>query len=110
MFCPNCNSELADGSTSCPYCGAGSNNSQQQQQQQQQYGGGGGYYEGKSKTTALLLCIFLGGLGAHRFYVGKTGSAIVWLLTAGLFGIGSIYDLIMIITDKFYDNDGQPLV
>ena len=31
----------------------------------------------KSKITALLLCIFLGGLGVHRFYVGKIGTGVV---------------------------------
>lgn len=63
----------------------------------------------KSKMTALLLLIFLGGLGAHRFYVGKMGTGILYLLTGALFGIGWIIDLIGIITGSFKDKDGNAL-
>lgn len=64
----------------------------------------------KSGMTALLLCIFLGGLGIHRFYVGKAGSGIVQLLTLGLCGIWSLVDLIMIACGNFTDADGKKLV
>jgi TM2 domain-containing membrane protein YozV len=50
----------------------------------------------KSKTTAYLLWFFLGWLSAHRFYLGKTGSAIFYLFTLQLFGIGWIIDLFLI--------------
>jgi TM2 domain-containing membrane protein YozV len=63
----------------------------------------------KSKMTALILCILLGGLGVHRFYVGKVGTGIVWLLTAGCVGIGVIVDIIMIATGKFKDKQGRVL-
>lgn len=52
----------------------------------------------KNKWVAVLLCLFLGYLGAHRFYEGKIGSGILWLLTVGLFGIGWLVDFIILLT------------
>ncbi len=49
------------------------------------------------KWIAFLLCLFLGGLGAHKFYEGRIGMGILYLLTAGLLGIGWIIDLILIL-------------
>lgn len=54
------------------------------------------------KTIALILCIFLGGLAAHRWYAGKpVGLSILFILTAGGCGVWWIIDLINILTDNF---------
>lgn len=50
----------------------------------------------KSKLVIFLLWFFLGGLSMHRFYVGKIGSGIIYLLTGQLLGIGWIIDLFLI--------------
>ena len=63
----------------------------------------------KSWVAALLLCLFLGGLGIHRFYVGKVGTGILQLLTFGGFGLWALIDLIMIAVGKFGDKQGYAL-
>ncbi len=74
----------------------------------------GGFYGGprKSKMVALILCIigFFGIGGLHRMYVGKVGSGVLHFLTYGLCCIGTIIDLISILSGGFRDSYGQPLV
>lgn len=63
-------------------------------------------YSDKDWTVTLLLGIFLGPLGMHRFYVHKVWTAILWMLTIGFFGIGWLIDVIFIVMGKFTDCDG----
>ena len=60
----------------------------------------------KNKWVAFLLCVFFGYFGAHRFYVGKTGTGLLYLLTVGLFGVGWLVDIVIILTGSFKDNNG----
>lgn len=63
----------------------------------------------KSNVVALLLCIFIGFLGVHRFYVGKIGTGILMLLTLGGLGIWNLIDIIIIAMQNFTDSDGNTL-
>lgn len=108
MYCQNCGQKIDDNAVVCVHCGvatgkpaAVSNNT------------------GKSWVVALLLCLFLGGFGAHRFYVGKTVSGITMLLITlllGWLGIGllitgiwAFVDFIMICLNTFTTTDGCAL-
>ena len=61
----------------------------------------------RSRLAALLLCFFLGFLGVHRFYVGKTGTGIAMIFTFGGLGIWVLIDFIMIIVGGFTDANGK---
>ena len=56
-----------------------------------------------------MLCFFFGFLGVHRFYAGKVGTGILWLLTGGVLGIGVLVDLIMIIVGSFTDKEKKKI-
>ena len=57
--------------------------------------------------ATLLLALFLGTFGVHRFYAGRTGTGILMLITLGGFGIWYLIDLILVITGNLRDGDGN---
>lgn len=61
----------------------------------------------KSQLVALLLCLFLGDLGIHRFYLGYTWQGIVQLLTLGGCGIWALIDFIRICTGSLQPKDSD---
>ena len=61
----------------------------------------------KEWLVTLLLSLFLGTVGIHRFYVGKIGTGILQLITLGGCGVWTLIDIIMIVTGKFKDKEGN---
>lgn len=98
-YCPKCGTSLVDEAIVCTNCGCGV----------PRPGELSGEVSPKSWLAALLLCFFLGGIGVHRFYVGKVGTGILQLLTLGGFGIWALIDFIVIIVGKFRDSQGRVL-
>ena len=65
----------------------------------------------KSKTTTLICACFglIGIGGIHHFYTGKILSGIIHLFTFGLFFVGTIIDILQILTGTFRDGAGAPI-
>jgi len=61
----------------------------------------------KSRGVALALAAVLGPFGAHRFYVGKTGTGLLMLCTLGGVGLWYLYDLILVSGGSFRDAEGR---
>ena len=59
------------------------------------------------RSTALILCLFLGVFGIHRMYVGRVKSGLLMFLTGGFFWIGWIGELCLLIVGDFKDKDGR---
>jgi predicted RNA-binding Zn-ribbon protein involved in translation (DUF1610 family) len=102
MFCPKCGKEVFDDAVVCIHCGRAI----AQNKTVSVFDAPNGQ---KNWLVTLLLCFFLGGIGAHRFYTGHTVLGIVYLLTLGFCGIGALIDLILILCGTYTDASGQPL-
>jgi len=64
----------------------------------------------KSRTIALALAVTLGVFGGHRFYAGKTNTALLMLITLGGLGLWWLYDVILVAAGGFRDDDGRLIV
>ncbi len=119
MYCRNCGKEISDKAVVCIECGV-------PPKQGDNYCQDCGYstYKtdarciqcgaklsavGRDWLTTLLLNLFVGPFGAHRFYTGDIGIGIAQLLTFGGCGIWTLVDLILILTGDYKDGEGNPL-
>lgn len=115
--CKACGNVYSSAEAKCPYCGEVNPEQAVNQQAQPHINVQpqpqvvyvqqpvGNYNKGPlDKTTAILLCLFLGYLGAHKFYEGKTGAGVLYLFTGGLFFVGVFIDLISLLgkPSKYY--------
>lgn len=107
-FCKHCGGKIPEAAVVCTLCGCQVEDLKKPEQgsivinntntnSNTNVNGVGMYGRMKNKWVAFLLCFFLGFFGAHRFYEGRIGTGILWLLTGGLFGIGWLCDFIALL-------------
>ena len=104
MFCSRCGLELPPEVVSCGRCGE----LVQRGLVPLGYGlAAGDAISPRSRLVMLLLCIFAGVPGVHRFYARRFWTGLLWLFTLSLLGLGFIYDLVMILLGEFRDGQGR---
>lgn len=85
-YCSGCGVIIHKSAASCPHCGAPQADIVRTGR--------------KSRVAAILLTLFLGGLGAHKFYLGRPGWGILYFLFCWTFipALVALVELIIYIT------------
>ena len=111
-FCQHCGERIAEAAVICPKCGCQVGNFSAPAQSVQPNiiinnantntntntnTVNGAYGRPKSKWVAFFLCFFFGIFGIHKFYEGRVGMGILYILTLGIFGIGVLIDLLALL-------------
>lgn len=108
-FCLECGAKINRNAVICPHCGCQVDNTIQNQpqivinnsnQNQNQNNNMVSNNQGRvlcNKWVSILLCIFLGWLGGHKYYERKIGTGIVYTCTFGFLFIGVIIDFLNLL-------------
>lgn len=111
-FCKHCGGKILESAVICPLCGCqveemrhaeqpniviNNSNANVNSNVNANIAAGAFGIRAKNKWVSLILCIFLGYFGAHKFYEEKIGMGILYLFTMGLFGIGWFIDCISLL-------------
>ena len=112
-FCKHCGGKIAAAAVICPLCGCQVEEIKETQNAAPQIVinnantnsnvntntnvNGGVPARARNKWVALALCFFLGVVGGHKFYEGKAGMGVLYLLTLGLCGIGVLIDFFALL-------------
>ena len=102
MYCTTCGKQIHESAPTCPGCGA----PQQARTTAPVMAATAASATDKRILPAALLCFVVGVFGAHRFYVGKIGTAVLMLFTIGGLGLWMLVDFILIVTGSFKDANG----
>ena len=106
-YCPHCGERIDADCIVCPKCGKQAGEMPQDKQiniinnnsaSASAHSEAGIRGRLCNKWVSFFLCLFLGYFGAHKFYEGRIGMGILYLFTFGLFGIGWIVDIFIILT------------
>lgn len=103
-YCSNCGQLINMHESVCPFCRAEQPHSTYSSQQTIVRDPN---ISDKDWLTTLLLCIFLGYLGIHRFYTNNTAIGLGQLLTGGGCGVWWLIDAIMLVTGSYKDGNGK---
>ena len=103
-ICEYCDSEINDNERNCPHCGAALQYHNMKLNEENIKKPKQKYKRACKKWVSFLLCFYFGVIGAHKLYEGKVGMALIYMFTCGLFLVGWIVDLIVILkhSDIYY--------
>lgn len=103
IHCAGCGAKVGWVATRCPACGT------TRRKPEREPDTSAPTVSNKSFSITLLLCLFVGFMGVHRFYVGKFKTGIFQLLTCGGFFIWTAIDFIVIFMEEFRDANNRKI-